>query len=340
MENKKKVILTFDYELFLGQDTGTAQKCIIEPTNIILDLLKKYNARGIFFVDATYLLKLKETGHKDLKVIKDQIYRIVKEDHNIELHLHPQWLDAYKTGENRWSFKSFDRYSLHSLKKNEINRIFNDSIKLLEELIHNGNKKYKLTAFRAGGWAIQPFDTIKKYFNENNIVFDFSVNPGLYSKSGSCAFYDFCDTDTDLDFWRFNDDPCISVKKGKFIEIPVSTLQIKKIDLWLNYYLYKKNEKQSGDGNSVVIKKNNLSIRKKIFNIFHVFSSCYFALSVDGLANKYFIKFLKKYDKKVKNYITVVLHPKQLSKNSIKNLEYLLKNYKTNGINELREVIN
>jgi hypothetical protein len=53
------VVITFDYELFLGVDSGTAEKCIFKPVNYILEAFEKYNGKGIFFVDTTYLLTLK-----------------------------------------------------------------------------------------------------------------------------------------------------------------------------------------------------------------------------------------------------------------------------------------
>lgn len=335
--NNKKVIITFDYELFLGQNSGTAHKCIIEPTDIILKLLSKFNAKAIFFIDAVYLLKLKEVNHKDLILIKDQIRRIIKLGHNVELHIHPQWLDAYKIDNERWGFKSFNRYRLHSLEDKEIDILFKKSINLLEEIIQKEDKKYEISAFRAGGWSIQPFNAVKKHFIKNKILFDFSVNPGLYSNKDSSAYYDFRDAPHDLDCWKFEEDPCAPCKNGKFIEIPVSTLKVKKIDLWKNYYFYRKNEKEFGDGKSILIKKSKSSIFTKIVKVFNLLKTCYSALSIDGLSHKYFIKFFKKYDKKNKKYITVVLHPKKLSESGINNLEYLIKNYKTIGIKELKE---
>ncbi len=333
----KKLILTFDYELYLGIDSGTVQKCIIEPTDIILDLLNKHRCKGIIFVDATYLLKLAETGHKDLKIINEQICRIIRSGNNVELHLHPQWLDSYKISDEKWRFKSFERYSLHSLNDEEIGKIFKDGIRLLENMIHKTDKNYKIRAFRAGGWAIQPFYKLKNHFIKNNIYFDFSVNPGLYSGSYSYAYYDFREAPDELDFWRIDEDPCKPDKNGIFIEIPVSTLKVKKIDLWLNYYLFKKNEKRYGNGNSIEKKTTKTSIHKKITNLFKLYSTCYSSISIDGLSNKYFMKFVKKYEKNNKNYLTVVCHPKELTKNSLKNLEYLLNNYKTMGIKELYE---
>ena len=86
--------------------------------------------------------------------------------------------------------------------------------------------------------------------------------------------------------------------------------------------------------------KKTSSILKKIFKAFNLFSTCNSALSIDGLSHKYFIKFLKKYDKKDKKYITVVMHPKKISDSGINNLEYLLKNFETIGIKELKKEIN
>ena len=41
MFKKKKIILSFDYELFFGDKSGTVQKTLIEPTNALLDTMDK-----------------------------------------------------------------------------------------------------------------------------------------------------------------------------------------------------------------------------------------------------------------------------------------------------------
>ena len=55
---KKEVLLTFDYELFLGSNSGTVENCLIKPTNKIIPILEKYNLKSIFFIDLTYLCRL------------------------------------------------------------------------------------------------------------------------------------------------------------------------------------------------------------------------------------------------------------------------------------------
>ena len=51
----KRAILSFDYELFFGDKSGTVQRTLIEPTNIMLNVLDEVGAQATFFVD--YLMK-------------------------------------------------------------------------------------------------------------------------------------------------------------------------------------------------------------------------------------------------------------------------------------------
>lgn len=95
---KKKVIFSYDYELFFGIMSGTVQKTLIEPTNLLLDCMESVSARGNFFID--YLMfecleKLSdERAKSDLKLMKEQVKDMVRRGHRIELHLHPHWIDA------------------------------------------------------------------------------------------------------------------------------------------------------------------------------------------------------------------------------------------------------
>lgn len=45
----KRAILSFDYELFFGDKSGTVQKTLIEPTNIMLNVLDEVGAQATFF---------------------------------------------------------------------------------------------------------------------------------------------------------------------------------------------------------------------------------------------------------------------------------------------------
>lgn len=334
----KQVVFTFDYELFLGIRSGTLNKCIIKPTDEILTLFKRYSGRGIFFVDAPYLLTLKKHNHPDFSIIAQQIQDIIKAGSNVELHIHPQWLDAYQADDGTWAFSSFDKYRLHDLSENDRRDLFTKSIAILHDIIHEVDASYKITAFRAGGWCIQPFEKLKDLFKDHGLIYDFSVNPGKASTSGAYAYFDFRNADTRRDHWRFEHDPCVNEQNGTFVEIPVTTVKTRQQDLWLNYYLYKKHDVEIGDGKSIPGKKEKKSITHKFKRMFNLLSTTYSSLGLDGLSHKYFKKYLNKALKNDKKLLTVVCHPKKLSGHCRNNIEYLLKNYQTldlNGINQV-----
>ena len=48
---KKTIILSYDYELFFGDRSGTVLKSIVEPTNKLMDVMGQNGFRGNFFVD-------------------------------------------------------------------------------------------------------------------------------------------------------------------------------------------------------------------------------------------------------------------------------------------------
>jgi peptidoglycan/xylan/chitin deacetylase (PgdA/CDA1 family) len=322
---KSSTILTFDYELFLGEDSGTVMKSIIEPIDKIIKLLKQYNAKAIFFVDATYLMALKKYNHPDLLLVKKQLQDIVSIGSSVELHLHPQWLDA-KPFEDRWVFESFDRYRLHLLTEDEIQILFKNGIKILEDITGR-----KVQIFRAGGWSITPFEKLKKAFINNNIKIDMSVCPGFYRNELPMHFYNFLNTPK-KEYYKFQDDVVIENNEGIFIEVPVSTYTMHGLDLVLNNIIKKcTNDKYFGDGKGLVSVAKEQSIIKRIFKM-NLRNA-----TIEFQSNYFFKKSLNKI--KNKELLSYVMHPKTLSKSSLVNFEYLLKKYDTLNSSDLIEKV-
>lgn len=319
---KKNVILTFDYEIFLGQETGTIGNSIIKPVQLILEILQQNNAKAIFFVDTTWLLFLQEHFSSDFQIISQQLRDIIKSGSSIELHLHPQWKDAYRTGDNI-AFRSFKHYSLHSLSQTEILGLFRKSKELLENVTNQ-----KVSCFRAGGWRIEPFSQIKVAFQSCDIKFDFSVVPGAYLKEGQMYDYDFSKVPR-LPFYYFQDEAIKPEANGSFVEVPVSTYNNNPLYRFLNKIILKfHNDKIFGDGQS---------IQEKSFFFFRSlhrrlqFSTG--GLSIDKTSNLFFKYLLKTHFRK-SQLLVIVSHPKALSKVALKNLTYITKYYKTlNSIN-------
>src|ERR1035437_4606027 len=96
MRHPKKILLTFDYEPFLGAKSGTADRCMLQPVDALRTIMNKYNAKAIFFVDILYLLNLKKHSelNADFVAVKDQLKTLYREGHYLFPHIHPHWLDS------------------------------------------------------------------------------------------------------------------------------------------------------------------------------------------------------------------------------------------------------
>lgn len=224
---KKKVILSYDYELFFGDRSGTVQKSLIEPTNLLLDAMDVAGLKGNFFIDwlmIKYLhLEREERAQNDYVAIVNQLKDIVARGHRIELHIHPHWVDAKYNGDGTWNFDDFTHYSLSSFSNEEVTQMFAEGSKLLTSIAREVRPDYKIVAFRAGGWAVQPFELLKEGFEENGIRIEASVAAGVYGKNLHST-YDFRAA-PDKEVYYFEDDVCKEVAGGRYIEVPITCYQ-------------------------------------------------------------------------------------------------------------------
>jgi hypothetical protein len=307
---KKKILLTFDYEIFFGVNSGTPDKCLLEPTAKLLTIFRKHNIKGTFFVDVLYYIKLLENDATacDALKIKDQLKAIVAQGSRIELHLHPHWIDAVLF-ENKFHFSSYDHYRLDQLKTDKIQALFQEGKKVLEDIASEVVSGYKVSAFRAGGFCVQPFSNIKKSFLDANITIDSSIAPEYFINSKHHRL-DFRGAPK-LSLYQFTDDPLKVEHDGLFYEIPITTYRRdirSKVMCKLMTFFYRKEFEPLGDGSGmpVITSGNNK----------------YSLLSLEG--SMYPDEILRQINKIKSPFITVIAHPKSLSNISFKNIECLI----------------
>jgi hypothetical protein len=319
----KNVILTFDYEVFLGRNTGTIDNCLIKPTNLIIETLKANNAKAIFFVDATWLIFLKKNFPDDFQIVSKQLGFIIESGSSVELHLHPHWKDAYKIKE-KIAFKSYGNYKLQSLSEKEIIELFRESIDLLESIIY-----VKVRCFRAGGFCIAPFHMLKDAFETFGIKYDFSVVPGLYLKEDKIYDFDFSQAPR-LSFYNFQYDVTLPDQDGLFTEVPLSTYQNNPLYRLANKVILRlKMDKIFGDGNGIH-EKSFYFMRSLIRRI----SLSKAILTIDNTSNIFF-RFLIKFHFSKSPLLVIISHPKTISPQAIENLKYITKNFNTLNSSEL-----
>lgn len=321
----KEIILTVDYELFLGDITGTVKECMIEPTQKLASILEKNGSKMTIFWDILHFYQLIEFEKSFPELlqrrlsIEEQILTLIKRGHDIQLHLHPHWLDA-SFENNKWNF-TYDRFKLHNLSSennpNDINTIIGCitiSKKLMGDTIRKVNPDYKVTSFRAGGYLVEPFDRLRDAFLRNDIKIDSSVCPGLHNPS-FISSYDFRFYPNKTKY-NFDSTPKIITDNGKFIEIPITTIHLSifrnifyKFVRRIKYPFLEKERR--GIGLGAYYEDSTTSNTKKLFT--KLFSLQSTQLTTDSNFRE---KFNHLY-KKIPAYSTMILHSKLLNNHTI-----------------------
>lgn len=236
-------IFSFDYELFLGSDSGQVDKCLIHPTQKILKILNRHAVRGVFFIDTIYLIRLQQLADKneraraDFEMIGSQLVEIRKHNHYLFIHLHPHWLDAvYNEDCNTWDLSDNHRYRLTALTHEEQRHYFNTSLLLLSSILSKNAEEIG-NGYRAGGWSITPFTTFRPHFIEHGIKYDFTVIPGKILHS-NVQHYDFTHAPNKR-YYRFNDVIDQEDANGPFTEFPVSVYTMSRFFSVLSDYYEK-----------------------------------------------------------------------------------------------------
>jgi len=318
------IFITLDYELFLGDVTGTPENCLIRPMDTLCNSLDKYNIKFIIFVDAVYLLRmfqLKEEHQQvknDYELVVNHLKQLNAQGHDIQLHFHPQWLySSWDKKEGRW-FLDFDHYKLSDMDKNFAFKSFAEAKDLLDTTI--GKKTY---AFRAGGYSLETFSNYIELFKKNDIYIDSSVCR-LANQKSKYQEYDYRNI-PDKIIYKFNDSIKNEHQEGKFLELSISSCKWNPIYyfLVLRPYMMKYRPKIIfKDGVSIVLKENNKYFKK----VKKLFQAKIFQDSIDGpMSNMLNIVYQNTIDQKQDNLVFIG-HPKNFSDQSIHNLELFIKN--------------
>jgi hypothetical protein len=223
MKQTLRLLITFDHELFLGKNSGNLEYCLLEPGQIILDILKKFKIQGLFFFDTCFYREAENNNHysQRFKNLQQHLIKILQEDHLIYPHIHPHWENAtFDLDTLTWDLSNYKFYRFQSLNSEQQNSIFKDSINVISEIQKFANVFYPIDSFRAGGWCIQPFTDFKKQFIKHKITYDLSVIPN-YQFEGEIHSYNFSNIANDKAY-KFSEDPNLPDVNGNFIEIPIT----------------------------------------------------------------------------------------------------------------------
>ncbi len=317
-----KLCLTFDYELFFGENYGTYDEVLFSPTYKLIDCLEERGISATFFADVCSIPVSNDyEQHSYSEGFKKQIIYMAQKGQDVQLHLHPHWLGS-KYEDGKWFFSS-EGYRLGEYTLEQIESIVSDGVGFLNETLKEVDQNYRCIAYRAGGFSFQPQKQIIKVLYNNGIKVDSSIAPNLYADTG-VLFYDYrhklskvnwhlsCDSQ-----WWEDDNADISL-----LEIPVATVDKSPL-----YFATKRLFQPSKlfltlgstRGSFISGRTHNERILKKIYKNLWGANS----ISMDTFSAEYLYYQVKRLHKKVgeKNgCVALIGHPKLVNDTYISNI--------------------
>lgn len=332
------VVLTFDYELFFGENYFSDEKVLFEPTNKILKILNSEGIKATFFVDICSVMQFNRyglTGYCD--AFRNQIIELNKFGHDVQLHIHPHWLNS-KYIDGRWKIdKSHYRihaYGFNSAKENNASKIIRESKLYLENILKE-DPNYKCIAYRAGGYSIQPHNQLFECLLENEINIDSSISLGQYNLDKD-MFFDFRKFKL-IEHWYINSKDKLenkSIKReSQIYEVPIPCIptNLFYIIKYKIFSMLKSSQKNQIKGNAIQCSSFDISEKPNVFSRVKYYLNHNYQLSIDLLSASMIMSYISKISKN-KDFdidIAILGHPKSFGDNHYKELKKLLQMLKT-----------
>ena len=234
---------TNDWELF-GDGSGDYFEIQHNPLKDFLDVADTYGAKLTLMAEVMQQFGMKEHIDRDFSFQEITLYweNIVRETisrgHDVQLHIHPQWIGANYSGGN-WKL-DMSKSRIADLDEKTIDRLISDGKNYLEEIIKKDNPNYKCIAFRAGGYYIEPAELVIKALEKNDIFYDTSVTKGIVNP----GLYDFSNAYSNLIPWKTSKKSVEKSEKpySRVIEFPIYSkigLQSKAFERYLPSMYYR-----------------------------------------------------------------------------------------------------
>ncbi|OSM01509.1 hypothetical protein [Magnetofaba australis] len=173
-----------DYELFLGGNHLPPEQVMVAPTAELLARCDDLDIPLTLFVDTECLRRHAQWGETAfVDAVQAQLRAAVAAGHDAQAHLHPHWSQTERDGPgfrfppHRYALGTLDNDSAIALEEARglIARCRDD----LESLLKPVNPDYACVAFRAGGYALQPYEReILALLAQAGLRIDSSVIPG------------------------------------------------------------------------------------------------------------------------------------------------------------------
>lgn len=207
-------IFTLDYEIY-GDGTGGLGGLVHEPAEELRNIFRKWDARLVIFTEVAELQRIEECGSDSaIELVRQQIFDLYCEGHEVALHLHPQWYNAQHRG-GRWEL-DYSEYNLCTLPTDRIGDIVGSALEYLRYLTRN--RQFVPLSFRAGNWLFQPTEKAADILSQQGIRIDSSVFKGGVQHDHKL---DYRPSANNGYYWSFSSDVNVPDTTGAWLEIPI-----------------------------------------------------------------------------------------------------------------------
>jgi hypothetical protein len=219
---KLALVITNDWELF-GDGSGDYFELQQKPLQALLRVIEDHGAKITVMAEVAQQWAHQSIAERESwagevassweSMLKDTVRR----NFDVQLHLHPQWLNA-KYMKERWQVNLND-WSVGRLAPSTLKAVLRRAKRYLDDLLRPVCPSYECLAFRAGSYCIEPSKHVMKALLETGIICDSSISKGLRDP----LFFDYRDAFSHFMPWiaSSEDVKYRSDTPGGLLEMPI-----------------------------------------------------------------------------------------------------------------------
>ncbi len=188
---RRFVAVTVDYETWHPMPPGRRidwEEDVFRPADRFLDLFKGLGVPLTLMAEMGEYFWLLENEPTTARRMEAQWSDAIRRGHDVQLHLHPSWLPelGVRRDGGDWSW-DFSRAKAADYP-GDLGELIGRCIAALKAAVVGADPGYRVTAFRAGAYQVQPFRRLHDALAANGILCDTSVYAGGISPERG---YDF-----------------------------------------------------------------------------------------------------------------------------------------------------
>ena len=224
---RRSVCLSVDYEIF-GNGSGDVRRHVTEPTERMARACEKIGVPLTVFLEVEEYLAfgrereklLKAWGYDPAAEIRAQALELIGRGHDLQLHLHPEWLGA-GFADGHWHLRPEMR-TVDGLfeTQDEVSDYIRQRKAVIDGLYASAGSPRRVTAYRCGAFRAQPGGKLLRALADNGILIDSSLVKGMVLQDGHGRL-DFTGAPASRRHWRVSGDVADEDTAGPVTEIPI-----------------------------------------------------------------------------------------------------------------------